>query len=50
MGIALARPLARGGTQEIGLVVAIVLLGVYFTSRNGVFISFDNPFSHEMRL
>lgn len=42
MGIALARPLARGGTQEIGLVVAIVLLGVYFTSRNGVFISFDN--------
>jgi ribose transport system permease protein len=26
----------------VGLVIAIVLLGVYFTSRNSVFIGFDN--------
>jgi ribose transport system permease protein len=32
----------RGRQHEIGLVIAIVLLGIYFTSRNGVFISFDN--------
>jgi ribose transport system permease protein len=28
--------------QEAGLVIAIVVLGVYFASRNGVFVSFDN--------
>jgi ribose transport system permease protein len=43
---ALARPrvkwLGRGWQQEVGLLVAIVLLGVYFTSRNSVFISLEN--------
>ena len=43
---ALARPLGkrlgRGWQQEVGLVVAIVLLGAYFTSRNGVFLSLEN--------
>lgn len=43
---ALARPLGRrlgrGWQHEVGLVVAIVLLGAYFTSRNGVFISLEN--------
>lgn len=38
----MTRALARGWQQEVGLVSAIGLLGVYFTSRNGVFISFDN--------
>ena len=32
----------RGWQQEVGLVTAIVLLGVYFTSRNGVFVSREN--------
>jgi predicted ABC-type sugar transport system permease subunit len=32
----------RGWQQEFGLVIAILLLGIYFTSRNGVFVSFDN--------
>ena len=36
------RRLGRGWLQEVGLIIAIVLLGVYFASRNGVFISFDN--------
>jgi len=34
--------LGRGLYQEAGLGVAIVLLGIYFTSRNGVFISLEN--------
>jgi ribose transport system permease protein len=41
-----ARPhdwrLGRGWQQEVGLVVAIVLIGAYFTSRNGVFLSLEN--------
>jgi ribose transport system permease protein len=43
--IALSRPLRkrrRGRQQEVGLVVAIALLGAYFTSRNGVFVSLEN--------
>jgi ribose transport system permease protein len=40
--LAHARPLVRGWQQELGLVVAIVLLGVYFTSRNSVFVSLEN--------
>jgi ribose transport system permease protein len=32
----------RGRKQEAGLVVAAVLIGVYFTSRNGVFLSLEN--------
>jgi ribose transport system permease protein len=40
--LAHARPLVRGWQQEVGLVVAIVLLGVYFTSRNSVFVSLEN--------
>jgi ribose transport system permease protein len=44
--VALARPLGkrlgRGWQQEIGLVIAIVLIGVYFTARNGVFLSLEN--------
>jgi ribose transport system permease protein len=43
---ALARPRGkrrgRGWQQEVGLVVAIVSLGAYFASRNGVFISLEN--------
>jgi ribose transport system permease protein len=39
---ALGRRLGRGRLQEAGLVIAIVLLGVYFTARNSVFISLDN--------
>jgi ribose/xylose/arabinose/galactoside ABC-type transport system permease subunit len=42
----LARPfgkrLGRGRQQEVGLVVAVLLLGVYFGSRNGVFLSLKN--------
>jgi ribose transport system permease protein len=38
----MARPLGKGWRQEIGLVTAVVLLGIYFTSRNGVFLSLDN--------
>jgi ribose transport system permease protein len=38
----LGKGLANGWQQEVGLVSAIVLLGVYFTSRSGLFISFDN--------
>jgi ribose transport system permease protein len=38
----LGKGLANGWQQEVGLVSAIVLLGVYFTSRSGVFISLDN--------
>jgi ribose transport system permease protein len=34
--------LGRGWQQELGLIVAIILLGAYFTLRNGVFISFEN--------
>jgi ribose transport system permease protein len=37
-----SKRLGRGWQQEVGLAIAIVLLGVYFTWRNGVFISFDN--------
>jgi ribose transport system permease protein len=44
--VALARPLGkrlgRGCQQEVGLVIAIVLIGVYFTSRNSVFLSLEN--------
>jgi ribose transport system permease protein len=44
--VALTRPLGRrlgrGWQQEVGLVIAIVLLGVYFTSRNSVFLSLEN--------
>lgn len=44
--VALARPLGkrlgRSGQQEIGLVVAVVLIGGYFTWRNGVFLSLTN--------
>jgi ribose transport system permease protein len=44
--VARARPLGkrlgRGWQQEVGLVIAIVLLGVYFTSRNSAFPSLDN--------
>jgi ribose transport system permease protein len=44
--MALARPLGkrlgRGGQQEVGLVIALVLIGVYFTWRNGVFLSLEN--------
>jgi ribose transport system permease protein len=44
--VALARPLGkrlgRGWQQEVGLVIAIVLIGVYFTSRNSVFLSLEN--------
>jgi ribose transport system permease protein len=44
--VALARPLGkrlgRGWQQEVGLVIAIILLGLYFTSRNGVFLSLEN--------
>jgi ribose transport system permease protein len=44
--VALVRPLGRrlgrGWRQEVGLVIAIVLIGVYFTSRNGVFVSREN--------
>jgi ribose transport system permease protein len=36
------RPFGRGRQQEVGLVIAVVLIGVYFTSRNGVFLSFRN--------
>jgi ribose transport system permease protein len=36
------RRLGRGRLQEAGLVVAIVLLAVYFAARNDVFISLDN--------
>jgi ribose transport system permease protein len=32
----------KGWHQEIGLVVAIVLLGAYFTYKNSVFISLEN--------
>jgi ribose/xylose/arabinose/galactoside ABC-type transport system permease subunit len=43
---ALARPfgarLGRGWQQEVGLVVAVVLIGVYFTSRNSAFLSLEN--------
>jgi ribose transport system permease protein len=28
--------------QEVGLVIAIIVIGVYFTSRNSVFISLEN--------
>src|SRR5919198_4809581 len=35
-------PLGKGWRQEVGLVTAIILLGIYFTSRNGVFLSLDN--------
>jgi ribose transport system permease protein len=42
----LARPWRRlfhpGRQQEVGLVIAIVLLGVYFTAANSVFISLEN--------
>jgi len=37
-----AKRLGKGWPQEVGLVIAIVLLGVYFTSRNSVFISLEN--------
>jgi ABC-type glucose/galactose transport system permease subunit len=44
--LALARPLGnrfgRGWQQEVGLVVVIVLLGAYLTSRNSVFLSLEN--------
>lgn len=44
--VALARPpgkrLGRGLQQEVGLVIAIIVIGVYFTSRNSVFISLEN--------
>jgi ribose transport system permease protein len=39
---ALARQLGRGWQQEVGLVIAIVLIGSYFTSRNSVFLSLQN--------
>jgi ribose transport system permease protein len=43
---ALARPLGRrlgrGWRQDVGLVVGIVVIGVYFTSRNSVFLSLEN--------
>jgi ribose transport system permease protein len=39
---ALGRRLGRSWQQEVGLVLAIVLLGVYFTTRNGVFLSLEN--------
>lgn len=38
----LGKRLGRGWQQEVGLVVAIVLIGVYFTSRNSVFLSLEN--------
>ena len=38
----LGKRLGRGWQQEVGLVVAIVLIGVYFASRNGVFLSLEN--------
>jgi ribose transport system permease protein len=44
--VAHARPLGkrlgRAWQQEVGLVIAIVLIGAYFTSRNSVFLSLDN--------
>jgi ribose transport system permease protein len=40
--LAHVRILGRGWQQEVGLVIAIVLLGAYFTSRNSVFISLEN--------
>jgi ribose transport system permease protein len=46
MAAALAPPLrkrlGRGWRQEVGLAIAILLLGAYFTSRNGVFLSLEN--------
>lgn len=42
LSAAARRRFGKGRQQELGLVIAIVLLGVYFTTRNGVFISFDN--------
>jgi ribose transport system permease protein len=39
---ALARQVGRGWQQEVGLVIAIVLIGAYFTSRNSVFLSLQN--------
>jgi ribose transport system permease protein len=38
----LGLPLGRAWQQELGLVVAVVLLGAYFTSRNSVFLSLEN--------
>jgi ribose transport system permease protein len=32
----------RSWQQEVGLISAIVLIGAYFTSRNGVFLSLEN--------
>jgi ribose transport system permease protein len=40
--VALARRFGKGWQQEVGLVVAIVLIGVYFTLRNSVFLSLEN--------
>jgi ribose transport system permease protein len=40
--VRLPRPRRRALHQEAGLSIAIVLLGVYFTSRSGVFISLEN--------